>query len=339
MYIIIVNRRHCMKTAFIMSESIRESVINQRAIDYFSALGEVAFNTGSTGKDSVMKTIEGADIAITSWGNTAIDKEILSVCPDLKLVAHAAGSVKPIVSDDLWEKGVRVLSSACPLGEGVAETALGFTISASKNFYNLNSSLRNGGWNEGKENIKELFDLKIGVIGFGWAGKHYVKLLQSFYVDVYCYDPFIDEKEMAEKGAEKADFQWILANCDIVSVHAPSIPSTHHMFNAQTLSLMKKDAVLINTARGSLVDENALYEFMASGNLKYACIDVFDPEPPAKDNRLFTLPNIIATPHLAGLANNGLKRIGIFITEEVDNFQNGRPMRGEVTKEMLEKMA
>jgi phosphoglycerate dehydrogenase-like enzyme len=328
-----------MKTAFIMSPSTRNMVINQKAIDFFSSLGEVTLNTGGTGKESVMKTIEGADIAITSWGNTAIDGEILSVCPDLKLVAHAAGSVKPMVSDELWEKGVRVLSCACPLGEGVAETALGFTISACKNFYNLNTSLHNGGWNEGKENIRELFDLKIGVIGFGWAGKHYIRLLRNFYVDVYCYDPFVDSSAMAELGAEKADFEWILANCDVVSIHAPSIPATNHMFNSKTLSLMKKDAVLINTARGTLIDENALYEFMAAGNLKYACLDVFDPEPPAKDHKLFTLSNVIATPHLAGLANNGLRRIGLFVCQEVENFLNGKPMRGEVTKEMLEKMA
>ncbi len=328
-----------MKTAFLMNESTRNMVINQKAIDYFKSLGEVSFNTGGTGAESVAGTAEGADIAITSWGNTAIDGQILSRCPNLKLLAHAAGSVKPVISDDLWEKGVRVLSCACPLGEGVAETALGFTISASKNFYNLNTSLHNGGWNEGKENIRELFDLKIGVLGFGWAGRHYIKLLQGFYVDVYCYDPFVNTETMQKQGAEKAELDWILKNCDIISIHVPGIPATHHMINRETLSFMKRDAVLINTARGSVIDETALYEHMAAGNLKYACIDVFDPEPPAKDNRLFTLNNVIATPHLAGLAQNGLKRIGTFLSEETENFLKGLPMRGEVTREMIAKMA
>lgn len=328
-----------MKTAFIMNESTRNMVINQKAINYFSSIGEISLNTGDTGKESVMRAMEGADIAVTSWGNNAIDGEILSVCPNLKLLAHAAGSVKPVVSDELWEKGVRVLSCACPLGEGVAETALGFTISACKNFYNLNASLRNGGWNEGKENIRELFDIKIGVIGFGWAGKHYIKLLNNFYVDVYCYDPFVDASAMKKQGAEKAELDWILHNCDVISIHAPSIPSTYHMINSDTLAVMKKDAVLINTARGSIIDEAALYTHMAAGNLKYACIDVFDPEPPAKDNKLFTLDNVIATPHLAGLAQNGLRRIGTFVCEETEHFLKGLPMRGEVTKEMIANMA
>ena len=328
-----------MKTAFIMDPATRNMVINEKAVNYFRSLGEVAFNESSPDKENVKKVIKGADIAVTSWGNTAIDGEILSCCPDLRFVAHAAGSVKPVVSDELWEKGVRVLSSACPLGEGVAETALGFTISASKNFYALNRSVKSGGWAQGKENIRELFDLKIGVIGCGWAGKHYIKLLRAFYVDVFCYDPFVDAAAMRALGAEKCELEYLLKECDIISVHAPSIPSTYHMINRETLAMMKKDAVLINTARGTIIDEAALYEHMAAGNLKYACIDVFDPEPPSKDNPLLTLENVIVTPHLAGLANNGLKRIGAFVCEETAHFLDGKPVRGEVTREMLAKMA
>lgn len=314
-------------------------VLNQKAYDYFASLGEVSVNDGGTDKESIIKTIEGATIAVTSWGNEAIDEEVLSHCPDLKFVAHAAGSVKPIVSDALWDKGVRVLSSACPLGEGVAETALGFTLSASKNFYALNTSVKNGGWEQGKENITELFDIKIGVIGGGWAGKHYIKLLQNFYVDVLLYDPFISAEAAKALGAEKVELETLLKEADIVSIHAPSIPSTYHMINADSLKLMKKDAVLINTARGTIVDEAALYEHMKNGGLKYACIDVFDPEPPAKDNPLLTLDNVIVTPHLAGLARNGLKRIGTFVCEELTHFLNGETVRGEVTREMLARMA
>ncbi len=328
-----------MKTAFLMDPATRNMVINEKALAFFGKLGEVSLNDGSASKENVIKCIENADIAVTSWGNTAIDADILAHCPGLKFVAHAAGSVKPVVSDELWDKGVRVLSSACPLGEGVAETALGFTISASKNFYALNRSVKNGGWNEGKENIRELFDLKIGVIGCGWAGKHYIELLKAFYVDVYCYDPFVSEDVMSALGASKVTLDWLLSNCDIISVHAPSIPSTYHMINKDTLSAMKKDAVLINTARGTIIDEAALFEHMAAGNLKYACLDVFDPEPPAKENPLLTLDNVIVTPHLAGLANNGLKRIGTFVCEETAHFLAGEPVRGEVTREMLAKMA
>ena len=182
-------------------------------------------------------------------------------------------------------------------------------------------------------------DIKIGVIGGGWAGKHYIKLLRNFYVDVLLYDPFISAEAAKALGAEKVELETLLKEADIVSIHAPSIPSTYHMINADSLKLMKKDAVLINTARGTIIDEAALYEHMKNGGLKYACIDVFDPEPPAKDNPLLTLDNVIVTPHLAGLARNGLKRIGTFVCEELTHFLNGETVRGEVTREMLARMA
>ena len=106
-----------------------------------------------------------------------------------------------------------------------------------------------------------------------------------------------------------------------------------------TLALMKKDAVLINTARGSVIDENALYEFMKAGNLKYACLDVYDPEPILPDNPLRTLKNVILTPHIAGLAANGRFRIGVHAAEEIARFIKGEPMECEVKKEMLSTIA
>ena len=139
--------------------------------------------------------------------------------------------------------------------------------------------------------------------------------------------------------AKKAELEDVLKNSDILSIHAPNIPETHHMFNAETLKLMKKDAVLINTARGTIIDEAALYEHMAAGNLKYACLDVTDPEPPAVDNPLRTLKNCIMTPHLAGLANNGLKKIGQHVCEELELFIKEGKLETEVTEEMLARMA
>lgn len=326
------------KIALIMGESARNLVISPRSIKRMESLGEVVLGEGSD-RESVKKAIAGATIAITTWGNTQLDADILSVCPDLKLVCHAAGSVKPIVCDDLWNKGVRVTASAAMLSMGVSETALGFTIAASKNFFALNENLHNGGWAEGKENIRELYELNIGVIGGGWAGRHYIELMQAFDVDIFLYDPFVTEEQCEKMGCKKASLEEVLKESDIISIHAPSIPETNNMFNAETLALMKKDAVLINTARGSIIDEKALYEHMKAGNLKYACLDVFEPEPPAADHPLRSLPNVIMTPHLAGLAANGLKKIGKHCCEEIERFLNGEKMMCEVTKEQLARMA
>lgn len=319
---------------------MKEQLFSTKAMDRLFAIGDVSINdTTSTDKEQVKKIIKDADIAVTSWGSTLLTKEILDEAPNLKLVVHAAGSVKPIVTDELWNRGIRVTGSPKPLGQGVAETALGLSISASKNFYNLSKNIAKGGWHEGYDDIKELYDLTVGVIGAGWAGKHYIKLMHNFDVDIILYDPYLSDEKAQALGVKKVDLETLLQISDIVSIHAPSIPETDNMFNRETLQLMKKDAILINTARGSLIDEKALYEHMAAGNLKYACLDVTNPEPPALDNPLRNLPNVIFTPHLAGLTNNGKRRIGMHTGDEIEKFIKGEDMDCEVTKEMLATMA
>ena len=328
-----------MQISFIHGIEMKDKLYSQRSLNKFSTLGDLVFNQQGPDVDAVKAAIAGADVAVTSWGNTTLTEDILDQCPNLKLVVHAAGTVKPIVSDAMWERGIRVTGSPKPLGIGVAETALGLTIAASKNVFTLNGSLHNGGWAEGKENIRELYELTVGVISAGWVGRHYIKLLQNFDVEVLLYDPFVSDEQAAAMGCKKADLETLLKASDIVSIHAPSIPATDNMFNADTLKLMKKDAVLINTSRGSLIDEAVLYAHMKAGNLKYACLDVFKPEPPAVDNPLRTLPNVILTPHLAGLAANGQRRIGMHAAEEIERFLKGEKMECEVTKDMLATMA
>ena len=327
-----------MKIAIIAPNGGR-AVISERGMEMFKALGDVVLNPGEASVENVKATIKDADIAVTSWGNTTLTKEILDEAPNLKLVVHAAGSVKPIESDELWARGIRVCASTKPLGIGVAETSLGFAISASKNFYQHNANMHNGGWGEYKENIKELYEITVGVISAGWVGRHFIKLMNNFDVDILLYDPYTTEEQAAAMGCKKAELDELLKAADILSIHAPNIPATHHMINADTLKLMKKDAVLINTARGAIIDEKALYEHMAAGNLKYACLDVFDPEPILPDNPLRTLDNVILTPHLAGLAANGKYRIGKHAAEQIANFIAGKPMECEVTQDMLATIA
>ena len=328
-----------MKIAIIGSKDRRNSVFTERGLNMLRELGEVVMNEGEADLESVKATIKGADIAITSWGNTTLTAEILDEAPDLKLIFHAAGSIKPIVSDEIWKRGIRICASTKPLGEGVAETALGFAISACKNFYQLNDDIHNGGYNENLKNVRELYELKFGVISAGFVGRHLIKLLGAFGVEVLLYDPYVTEEKARAMGARKAELEELLRESDIVSLHAPSIPATNHMINKDTLALMKKDAILINTSRGSVLDEAALYEHMAAGNLKYACLDVYDPEPLTADNPLRTLKNVILTPHIAGLATNGRLRIGIHAAEEIGRFLKGEPMLCEVREEMLATMA
>ncbi|MDW7656494.1 MAG: hydroxyacid dehydrogenase [Bacillota bacterium] len=329
-----------MKIALLMNAKVRPGVITDRTMIKLKQLGEVCLNeSDATDTDVIKSVIRDADIAVTSWGNGPLTADILDCAPNLKLVAHAAGSVKPIVSDALFDRSIPLISSAVVLSSGVSETALGFTISAAKNFYQLNQMIHEGGWKHDNHTITELFEINIGVIGCGYAGKHYIELLQCFDVTILAYDPYLDAEKIRSMGAEKADLDRILRESDIISLHAPSIPATRHMINAETLAMMKDDVILINTARGSLIDEKALYEHMKSGKIKYTCIDVTDPEPPAADHPLRSLPNCIMTPHLAGQANNGKGRIGVHVYEEIQRLLNQEPLVSQVTRDMLATIA
>ena len=326
-----------MKIALAVAEKHYKEVFTAKAVDELRKLGEVSIDSGEATVESIKKTVKDADIVVTSWGTPNLDKEILDECPNLKFVMHAAGSVKPIVSDELWKRGVRVCASTKPLGEGVAETTLGFTIAACKNFFALNEMIHNGGYE--RVGVKELYEITVGVISAGFVGRHYIKLLRNFGVNILLYDPFVSEERAADMGCTKATLEELLKNSDVVSIHAPSIPETNHMFNKDTLALMKKDAILINTSRGSVIDELALYEHMKAGNLKYACLDVYDPEPILPENPLRTLPNVIMTPHLAGLVTNGRLRIGAHTVEQIKKYLADEPLDCEVKEEMLKTMA
>lgn len=329
-----------MKIAMLLEEELRQDLFSQAAMDKLGQLGEVVCNeTGKKDAETIGELLKGADIAISSWGTPQLTEELLRNAPELKLVAHAAGSVKGVVSDELYAKGIQVISSARVLSRGVSEMAMGLAIAAAKNVFTYNASIHAGNWPSDKKAVSELFDINVGVVGCGFAGAHFIELLQDYGVHVLAYDPGVSEEALQALGAKKVGLEEIFRQSDILSLHAPSIDATKHMVNEETLGWMKEDAILINTARGSLIDEDALYRCMKGGKLKYACLDVTDPEPPATDHPLFELPNCIFTPHVAGLANNGKRKIGVHVCQEIERFEKGEPLETQVTKEMLATIA
>lgn len=329
-----------IKIAILPSMTTQNNVLTPSHIQQLEEMGTVVRHDGKTGptREQVKELLDGAQIAVTSWGCPSINEEILEHAKDLKLVIHAAGTVKGIVTPELWKQGVRVSSGNEHLAIGVGDTALGMTIASLKNMWRLTDVTRQGGWNEGRDQVRELYDLTIGVIGAGKAGRRYISLVQNFDVKIALYDPVISEDEAKQIGVEKMELEQLLAVCDVVSIHAPSIPATDNMFNSHTLSLMKDDAILINTARGSIVDEKALYEELKKGRL-FACLDVTVPEPPAVDDPLRSLPNCIITPHIAGSVTNGLCRLGQYTVSEVKKYIAEQPLEGEVYERQMAVLA
>ncbi len=310
------------------------------ALDGFA---EVAHHPGPepATKAELVDLLPGAAACITSWGVARLDDDVIAAAPGLGAIAHMGSSVKRFVSAAVWEAGVRVTSAGIVLARDVAETTLGLMIVGRKRIWPLGTHVREGGWRDepvwARWGARELGRSTVGIVGASNVGRHVMRLLEPFEVTILLYDPFVPEDEAASLGVAKVELARLLEESDVVSLHAPSNPTTRHMIDGAALALMPDDAVLINTARGDLVDEAALVAELAAGRL-FAFLDVTDPEPPAADSPLRSLPNVVVTPHVAGCVEN-CHRMGELAVEELRRFFTGEPPVYGITEDMLDRIA
>lgn len=328
------------KIAFLMDRQNRNNVFGDEHMERFARLGDIMLfdHPEALSSDRAAELIDGADIAVTSWGCPPLEKPILERAPGLKLIVHTAGTVKRVVTPDVIRSGIRVSSANGVLGRRVAETALGLTIVSLKNIWQLAADTRNNEWGRNHHRVRELYGITVGVVGAGASGRPYIELMRQFQVRILVYDPNLSGETIRSLGGIQTDLDTLLTESDVVSIHAPSIPATNGMFNAQRLALMKDDAILINTSRGSLIDEDALVAELSKGRL-WACLDVTNPEPPALHHPFRTLPNVTLIPHIAGVVTNGLRSLGEFTAQELEAFATEGILTGEVDLSRLDTLA
>lgn len=289
-------------------------------------------------KAALLALLPQADACITSWDVAQLDADVMAAAPRLKAMAHMGSSVKRFVSPALWARGVQVTSAGLALAVDVAETTLGLMIVGMKRVWPLAQHVRAGGWRETPWwPARELFGKQVGIIGASNVGRHVIKLLQSFAVRVLVYDPFLEAEAAAKLGAEKVTLEELVQRSDVVSLHAPAKPDTYHMLDATHFALMKDNALLINTARGSLIDEAALIRELEKGRF-FAFLDVTDPEPPALDSPLRRLENVVVMPHIAGCIEN-CGRMGELAAEELRRYFTGEPALYPIRPEMLDRIS
>lgn len=289
-------------------------------------------------KAALIELLPEADACITSWGVDRLDEDVIDAAPRLQAMAHMGSSVKRFVSDALWERDIHVTSAGAALAIDVAETTLGLMIVGMKRVWPLARHVRDGGWRETEWwPSRELFRKEVGIVGASNVGRHVIQLLESFAVDVLLYDPFVSEDEAVAMGVEKVSLEDLLRRADVVSLHAPAKLETVHMLNQERLALMKDEALLINTARGALIDEPALIRELEKGRF-FAFLDVTDPEPPAADSPLRHLENVVVTPHSAGCIED-CSRMGEMAVEELRRYFAGEPAVYQITRDMLHRVA
>jgi phosphoglycerate dehydrogenase-like enzyme len=270
------------------------------------------------------------EILVTGWGCPPIDDRVLLAAPRLRLVAHAAGSVRALVSPAVFDRGVVVVSAADANALPVAEYTVAAILFANKRVLDFSAQYRRErralGVSVNAAPAIGNFGKTIGLVGASRIGRRVAQLLRPFDLGVLIADPFFSPTGARSLGVEWVDLDELLERSDVVSLHAPSLPETRHMLDRRRLSLIRDGATLINTARGALVDQEALTAELVSGRLM-AVLDVTEPDvlPPASP--LYDLPNVLLTPHVAGAAGGELRRFGELITGEIDRFVRGEALR------------
>ena len=328
--------------AILIDRSTQREVLDAATVARIEARFEARW-PGVEGKitpEEAARLIRGADGVLTGWGSPNLSAALLDLAPALKVVAHSAGTVKPYVSDALWQRGIVVSSAAAAIAVDVAQMAIGLMLIGRKNLMELAPQTAQGAWKntQGHRPPDELRGCTVGIIAASHVGREVLSLLRHFDVRVLLYDPFVSAEQVLEFGATKVELDELFRRSDVLSVHAPSIPATKHMVNAARLALLPHGATLINTSRGSLVDEAALVAELQRKRI-WAFLDVTDPEPPPPGSPLFGCPNLTLTPHLAGSRGRGRKRLGQYACDELERFFSGGKPRSPVTREMLDKMA
>jgi phosphoglycerate dehydrogenase-like enzyme len=315
-------------------------MISQAAWDALAAFADIVHHPGPepATKEELLALLPAADGCLTSWGVACLDANVIAAAPRLQVMAHMGSSVSRFVSDALWQRGVRVTTAAPALARDVAVTTLGLMIVGLKRIWPLGQQVRAGGWRESPHwPSRELYSKIVGIVGASHVGRHVIDLLRPYGVRTVLYDPYVSLEEAERLGVTKAELDDLLRQADVVSLHAPAKPETHHLLNASRLALMKDDALLINTARGTLIDEAALIVELRRGRF-FAFLDVTDPEPPAMDSPLRHLDNVVVTPHLAGCIED-CGRLGEMAVEELRRHFAGEPPLYEVTADMLARIA
>ncbi|MFE7897617.1 hydroxyacid dehydrogenase [Streptomyces sp. NPDC057424] len=288
----------------------------------------------------VLGALARAEILVTGWGCPRLDETVLDAAPRLRAVLHSAGSVKSFATPALWERGIAVSSAAVANALPVAEYTLAMILLAGKDVLAARDRMRTARTSTGWGVIPGIGNhgRRVGVIGASRIGRRVLELLRPFDLRPVLTDPYVDERQAAALGVPLLPLDELLRTSAIVTVHAPETPETHHMIGRRELALMPDGAVLINTARGALVDHDALVAELRAGRLT-AILDVTDPEPLPADSPLYDLPGAFVTPHLAGSQGNELARLGLTVAEEAERLLAGEKPAHAVDWAALEREA
>ncbi len=266
-------------------------------------------------RPALLAAVPEAD-ALLVRSATTVDAEVLDAGRRLKIVARAGVGLDNVDVPAATERGVMVVNAPTSNIHTAAEHAVTLLLSTARQIPAADATLREHTWKRGKFNGVEIFGKTVGVIGLGRIGQLFAARLAAFETKIVAYDPYVSHARAAQLGIELLELDEVLARADLISVHLPKTPETKGLLSAEKLALTKPGVIIVNAARGGLIDEAALADAIKSGHVRGAGIDVYETEP-CTDSPLFDLPQVVVTPHLGASTSEAQDRAGTDVAKSV----------------------
>lgn len=289
----------------------------------FGEVGSVS--EASDRVDELVDALPGVHIAVTQMA--PFTPEVFAAAPELRMIGVCRGGPVNVDLEAATEAGVLVSFAPGRNAQAAAEFAVGLMLTAMRRVTAGDAELKKGVWRGDYYSYDnagtELGGSTVGLVGYGAIGRIVARVLQAFGATVLTYDPYADKEAIQRDGVDAVPLEELLTRSAVVSLHARLTPESHHLIDRQKLELMPSGAVLVNSARGGLLDYSVLPELLRSGRLGALALDVYDVEPPPADWSLFDAPNVVLSPHLAGATKQTAQRAASIVAGDVERFLAG----------------
>ncbi|MCG7426782.1 phosphoglycerate dehydrogenase [Helcobacillus sp. ACRRO] len=286
-----------------------------------AALGDGVDVRTVDGTDRVALLDAVSDVdALLVRSATTVDTEVFQHAPKLKAVARAGVGLDNVDVDAATSAGVMVINAPTSNTVSAAELAIAHMLAGLRHIAEASASTKDGRWERKQLTGLELFEKTVGIVGFGRIGQLVAERLQPFGVELLCYDPYVSKARAAEFSVTSVTLEELMRRADILTIHMPKTPETTGMIGADQFAVAKPSLHVVNAARGGLIDEDALYDALTTGQIRSAGLDVFSAEPPSASesaSRLLTLPNVTLTPHLGASTDEAQERAGVAVAKSV----------------------
>ncbi|MFZ7122055.1 MAG: hydroxyacid dehydrogenase [Eubacteriaceae bacterium] len=313
---------------------ITNPIICQKAIDLLIKIADIKIIEPTSSEETVINAVKDVDAILLR--TIKITKKIIKSANNLKIISRHGVGIDSIDVEEATQRGIIVTNTPQANAEAVSEYTFALILAFFRKIPNGFSMIQKHLWDRKKLIQRELYHKTIGIIGLGNIGSRVAQKAKAFEMEILGFDPFISSKNAIKMNVELVNFTEILKRSNIITLHTPLTYQTKHLINKKELDLMKKDVLLVNTARGGLINEIALVKHLKNNKRSGACLDSFEEEPLSNKSELPSLDNVILTPHVAAQSKESMDRVGLEAAKNIVAVLEGKIPESICNKKVLE---